>query len=207
MAKLGFDYEVNVENTEKQGGGGLLPHMYARIWAETIEFVPTPDGKGTQAAMTFEVQEPEEFKSRKFWSYWTIQHEDGFKYGQYKYGKPMFDRFARSVDVDVNADTDSDDMLFKSFVAEVGIQIGGPNAKKPGEFYKDKNQIEHFYYSDAGAKEPIPELGIIGDGTVAAPPVKATPAAANNNRPAATPAASAKPAGSKPWPGVVKKAA
>jgi hypothetical protein len=198
MAKLGLDYSVDVENTEKQGGGGLLPVMYARVWAETIEFVPTPDNKGTQAAMTFEVQEPEEFKSRKFWSYWTIQHEDGFKYGQYKYGKPMFDRFARSVDVDVNADTDSDDMLFKSFVAKIGIQVGGPKKDNPSENYKDKNQIEHFYYSDAGAKEPIPELGVIGDGTPAKKSVKPAVAANQNARPS-TPATAAKPAGAKPW--------
>lgn len=201
MAKIGFEYEVDIENTDKQGGGGTLPHMYARIQAEAIELPATTDNKGTQAAITFEVVEPEEFKGRKFWAYWTIVHADGFQHGAYKYGKPMFDRFARAVDVNVNADTDTDDLLFKSFVVELGIQEGGP--KKDGSgFYKDKNQINHFYYSDAAAKEAVPELGIIGDGTAGIKPKTAPPAAANNNqRPAANQnaAAPAKAAGDRPW--------
>jgi len=197
MARIGFEYEVDIENTDKQGGGGILPHMYARIQAEAIELPKTTDGKGTQAAITFEVVEPEEFKGRKFWAYWTIVHSDGFKHGAYKYGKPMFDRFARAVDVNVNADTDTDDLLFKTFVVELTIQPG--NEKPEGGFYKDKNQINHFYYTDAAAKEPVPELGIIGDGTGG---VKPKPAAANNNhKPAANQNTAAAAGGERktPW--------
>lgn len=205
MAKIGNDYQAEFDNTEKQGGGGgVLPHMYARLQAEAIELPETKDKRGTQAGITFEVLEPEEFKGRKFWAYWTIVHSDGYQHGAYKYGKPMFDRFGRSIGEEITGDTDTDDLLFKSFVAEVGIQIGSAVAGKPGEFYKDKNQIERFFYTDANAKEPIPELGVIGDGTQGKKRNEPTAAndnvapAANDNRQqqAARPAAAA---GARPW--------
>jgi hypothetical protein len=179
LAKIGNNYEAEFDNTEKQGGGsGILPHMYARLWAEAINLPQTKDGKGYQAEITFEVMEPEEFKGRKFWAYWTIVHPDGYQLGAYKYGKPMFDRFGRAVGVEITADTDTDDLVLKSFVAEVGVQIG--NANPAGGFYKDKNQIERFFYEDANAKEPVPELGVIGDGTQGKKPNEA--GAANDNR-------------------------
>ena len=202
MAKIGNNYEAEFENTEKQGGGGgILPHMYALLQAESIELPKTKDERGYQAEITFEVVEPEEFKGRKFWAYWTIVHPDGYQLGAYKYGKPMFDRFGRAVGEEITADTDTDDLLFKTFVAEVGIQIGG--AKGDGTFYKDKNQIERFFYNDANAKEPIPELGVIGDGTQGKKRNEDRPAA-NDNKPAASAAprqqaAAAGGPGRKPW--------
>lgn len=202
MAKIGNNYEAEFENTEKQGGGGgILPHMYALLQAESIELPKTKDERGCQAEITFEVVEPEEFKGRKFWAYWTIVHPDGYQLGAYKYGKPMFDRFGRAVGEEITADTDTDDLLFKTFVAEVGIQIG--NANPAGGFYKDKNQIERFFYNDANAKEPIPELGVIGDGTQGKKRNEDRPAA-NDNKPAASAAprqqaAAAGGAGRKPW--------
>lgn len=204
MARIGNNYQAEYENTEKQGGGGgILPHMYARLQAESINLPETKDNKGYQAEITFEVVEPEEFKGRKFWAYWTIVHSDGYQHGAYKYGKPMFDRFGRAVGEEITQDTDTDDLLFKSFVAEVGIQVG--NSKGDGTFYKDKNQIERFFYDDANAKEPIPELGVIGDGTQGKKRNEPTAAndntpqrrAANDNAPAARPAAAA--TGARPW--------
>lgn len=207
MARIGNDYQAEFENTEKQGGGGgVLPHMNALIWAESILLPKTKDEKGYQAEITFEIQEPVEFKGRKFWAYWTILHPDGYQLGAYKYGKPMFDRFGRAVGEEISANTDTDDLIFKTFVAEIGIQIGNPVPGKPGEFYKDKNQIERFYYTDDAAKEPIPELGVIGDGTQGKKrnePVAANdnrrPAANDNARPAAAASSAAAPAKKNPW--------
>jgi hypothetical protein len=210
LAKIGNNYEAEFENTEKQGGGGgILPHMYALLQAESINLPDTKDSKGVQAEITFEVIEPEEFKGRKFWAYWTIVHADGYQFGAYKYGKPMFDRFGRAVGEEITANTDTDDLLFKSFAAEIGIQVGNAVPGKPGEFYKDKNQIERFYYTDANAKEPIPEFGVIGDGTqgkkrneapAAANDNRAARAPANDNRQAAAaPAAAAVGAARRPW--------
>lgn len=209
MAKIGGNYESDFENTEKQGGGsgGLLPHMYARLQAEAIDLPKTNDDLGYRANITFEVMEPEEFKGRKFWADWTIIHPEEFNNKSYKYGKPMFDRFGRAVGERITADTDTDDLIFKQFVAEIGINIGNAVAGKPGEFYKDKNQIERFFYDDENAKEPIPEVGVIGDGTQGKKRNEPG-AAANDNRPAARPAAAAAAAtGEKPKNPWTKKAA
>jgi hypothetical protein len=194
LAAIDFDYSVDVEATDKQGGGGVLPRMYARIWAEAIDFPATKDGKGRQAALTFEVQEPEEFKGRKFWEYWTMLHPEEFKNKAYSFGKPAFDRFCRAVQVLVEKGTDSDELLFKSFVVEIGIQEGGIKDAATGEKYKDKNQIRHFFYEDDQAKEPVPELGVIGDGTM-----PAKPAASNDNKPVAQAAAAPTAAKKTPW--------
>lgn len=192
---IDFDYEADFESTDKQGGGGIIPHGYYRLWAESIEFPETKDGKGRQAAITFEVQEPEEFKSKKLWAYWTILHSDGWNFGGYKYGKPMFDRFQRAIQTVVEKGMKKEELLYKTFVAEVGIQAGSPKNDGSGEYYKDKNQIQHFYYEDDNAKEPVPELGIIGDGTQ---PAKTTPKPANDNAPA-QPAKAAAGGGKRPW--------
>lgn len=207
MAKLGFDYQVDTDTDNQGGGGGLLPHMYARLQVESATPTDTKDNKGTQVELTIEVVEPAEFAGRKFWAYWTVAHADGYQHGAYKYGKPMLDRLVRATGNDpdeFSRDPDTDHLLFKSFVAEVGIQIGNP--KSDGTFYKDKNQIERFFFEDAGAKVPVPELGVIGDGTQGKK--RKEPAAANDNRaPAANdnrqqqaasrPAAAA--TGSRPW--------
>lgn len=199
MARIGettgVEYQAEYENTTKQGGSfELLPHMYARIEAESIEIKETKDGLGWQAAIAFQVIEPVEFAKRKFFEYWTIIHPDRYQNKGFKYGKPRFDRFGRSIGVEITDKTDTDNLTFESFVAEIQIKEGDPDGK--GGKYKDKNQIGRFFYTDADAEEPVPELGVIED---------ATPKpAANDNRPAsrpaaAQPAAAAKPAGVPAW--------
>lgn len=203
MAKLDFDYKVDTD-TDKQGGGsGILPHMNACIQVESITQSATKDQRGTQIELTFEVVEPTDYARRKFWAYWTVAHSDGMQYGAMKYGKPRFDKLVRATGntkEGFEADPDTDHLLFKTFVAEIGIEIGSPDGK--GGFYKDKNSIEKFYFDDEGAKEPIPELGVIGDGTQGkkrneqtAPANDNRPAASNDNRPAAAAATGAK----RPW--------
>lgn len=208
MARLGFEYKVDTDTDKQGGGGGLLPHMYARIQVESATQSETDDQKGIKVDFTFEVMEPVEFAGRKFWGDWTVAHADGYQHGRYKYGKPMLDRLVRATGNDpdeFSQDPDTDHLMFKSFVVEIGINIGAPNKTKPGEFYKDKNQIERFYFEDSGATMPVPELGVIGDGTQGKKPNSASsPTPANDNRPAARAAndnapAAAKPAGAKPW--------
>ncbi len=167
MARIGdttgFNYEAEYEKTENQGGTfELLPHMYAKLQAESIELKETKDQLGWQAAIAFEVIEPVEYEKRKFFEYWTIIHPDGYQNKSYKYGKPNFDRFGRAIGVEITAGTDTDNLTFQSFVAEVRIKEGDADGK--GGKYKDKNQIGRFFYPDADAKEPVPELGVIGDG-------------------------------------------
>lgn len=191
MAKFGFKYEVDVDNTENQGGGDfdVMPDMYARLEVSAAELKPTKDERGTQAVLVIDVVEPEEFKGRKLWAYWTIQHEDGQDNRQFaKFGKPMFDRLCRAVDVPEPEDTD--DLLFKTFVAKVGFSKGGDKKDASGKVigqYADKNEIKTFFYGDEPDK--MPEIGIIAG----------APKPANDNRPAAPATTAAKPAGAKPW--------
>ncbi|MBZ9943476.1 hypothetical protein LB533_20530 [Mesorhizobium sp. BR1-1-13] len=199
MSKIDFDYEIDTDTDKQGGGGGIIPHGYYRAWAEAIDFPETKDKKGRQAAITFEIQEPEEWKGRKWWEYWTVVHADGFQNGSYKYGKPKLDCFGRAVGVVIEKGTDSDDLLFKSFVAEVVISEGQAKNDGSGDKYKDKNQIRKFFYEDDQAKEPVPELGVIGDGTMPARAEKKTAPAANDNKPAATATAGAAPAKKLPW--------
>lgn len=198
MAKMPGNYTTDVEGTDKQFSGGSepLPHMYSLIWAEAIEIRETKDTKGYEANITFEVQEPEQYKGRKFWANWTILHPQEFQLGAYKYGKPMFDKLGRAVGILIDGDTDTDDLLFKTFVIETGINRGQANPNKPGEFYSDKTQIQKYFYSDAAAKEPVPEIGIIGDGSFAAGTAK-KPVAANSNAPSAAASGAKRPWGSK----------
>lgn len=188
MAKFGFKYEVDADNTENQGGGGdysLMPEMNAVLEASAIDLEEQTDG-GVQAKIVFDIKAPEQYAGRKLWAYWIIHHTDHENKRYAKFGKPMFDRLCRAVDVDSPEDTD--DLLFREFTAKVGISKGGPKKDGTGN-YDDKNEIKTFFYPDQ--PESIPEPAVLG----------AVPAA-NDNAPAARPAAAApaaKPAGSKPW--------
>lgn len=204
MAKFGFNYQVDASNAENQGGDfEIMPEMNAVLEASACDLRPTKDERGTEAALTFEVVEPEEFKGRKIWAYWIIDHADGEANKRFfKYGKPMFDRFCTSIEyVPDPEEADTDDLLFKSFVAKVGISEGGP--KDGGGRYADKNEIKKFFFPSEPDK--YPEIGVIAGGSTGRP-------AANDDTPAARPAAraaapAAKPAaaaGAKPW---AKKAA
>lgn len=193
MARLGVQFEATQEETENQGGNyELLPNMYAELWATAMDLEDTKDNKGTQAAITFEVTAPEEFKGKSFREWWVIDHADGSNNNSFwKFGKPRLSRLGRAVGVVIGPDTDTDDLTFKTFVAEVRYEPERPDGK--GGTYKAKNQINKFFYNDEQARDPIPELGVIGDGKPAAP--------ANDNRPAARPAqqAAAPAAGKRPW--------
>lgn len=206
MAKFGFEYKAEAESAENQGGGGfeLLPEMYAVLEATAAEIADTSDNQGKQVKMVFDVLEPEQFKGRKIWAYWTIRHEDPAKLKNKYNGKPKFDCFCMSVDVPEPEDTD--DLLFKQFVAKIGISKGGDKKDKAtgaviGK-YNDKNQLDEFFFPSA--PENYPEIGVIAGGATGAP--------ANDNRPAAntntrTAAPATKKPGETPWQAAARKRA
>lgn len=188
MASLG-NYKVDVDNTTNQGDFSLMPEMYAKIEATSGDVVDTKDQKGKQAALIFDVIEPAEYKGRKLWVYWTIDHQDPST-GALKFGKPQFDRFCRAVGVPEPEDTD--DLLFKSFTVKIGVSKG--KANPAGGMYNDKNEIKHFYYTDETATEEVPEPGVITTPEGKTEPTKP----ANDNKPAAA-TASAAPKKATPW--------
>ena len=162
MASLG-NYKVDADNTTNQGGGSfdLMPEMYALLEVSSGDVVKTKDEKGDQAALVIEVIEPEEFKGRKLWAYWTISHSDPANKAL-KFGKPQFDRLCRAVGVPEPQDTD--DLLFKSFTVKIGVNPGQDKKDSAGKVvgkYDDKNEIKHFYYTDDDATEEVPAPGVI----------------------------------------------
>ncbi|HMN14544.1 MAG TPA: hypothetical protein PKD55_19680 [Bellilinea sp.] len=188
---IDFEIEHDFESTDKQGGFEPLPVMHARVWAETVEFPATKDGKGRQAAFVFEVQEPDQWKGKKWREWWTMLHPDGNNDKAYARGKGRFDKFCRAIQVVIEKGMNVDELLYKSFVVKIG----------QNEFNgRVNNQIEHFYYEDDQAKEPVPELGVIGDGTMQAKAAASKPA--NDNRPAAVQGGGAQAGGTPaktPW--------
>lgn len=194
MASLG-NYKVDVDNTTNQGDFSLMPEMYAKLEVSSGDVVDTKDSKGKQAALILDVLEPEEFKGRKLWAYWTIDHQDPAN-GAFKFGKPQFDRLCRAVGVPDPQDTD--DLLFKSFTVKIGVSKGKP--KEGGGVYNDKNEIKRFYYTDDDATEDVPEPGIITTPEGKAEPTRA-PANDNGARQTnnASSAATKPPAGKTPW--------
>ena len=203
MAKFGFSYEVDVDNTENQGGDfEIMPEMNALLQVESATLKIEGDEErpdSVEAQLTFEIIEPEEFKGRKLWGYWLIYHKDGSANNRFfKFGKPNFDRLCRAIELGEPDDTE--DLLFKPFAAKVGISIGGEKKDSTGKVvgqYKDKNEIKKFFYPDQ--PETIPPFGVIEGAARPAP----KPAANDNRRPAPAAAATKEP-GSKPW---AKKAA
>lgn len=77
----------------------------------------------------------------------------------------------------------SDELLYKPFLARVGIEKGKPDGK--GGMYNDRNKIEKFYPAEHAAA-PVARPTVVA--SKPAPAVAAAPAA----RPAA-------PAGNRPW--------
>lgn len=182
---IDFDYNIDTDTDKQEGGFSPIPHSYVRAWAEIVEFPETKDGKGRQADIRFEVQEPAALKGRRWREWWTMIHPDGNNDKGYARGKSRFDRFCRAVGVVVEKGTDVEELFYKSFVVELG----------QNEFNgKVNNQIEHFYYEDDDAKEPLPELGVIGDGSM---PASAPKAANNDNKAPAKQEAA--PAKKLPW--------
>lgn len=207
MAKIGFGYQVEEENLNNQGGGDfeLMPDMHAVLEASAADLdirgEDESDPDYVEIKLVFDIVEPEQFKGRKLWAYWPILDKiRGAENKRFsKFGKPNFDRLCAAIDLPGNPD-DTDDLLFKQFVAKIGTNVGGDDGK--GGKYKDKNEIKKFFFPSA--PDSYPEIGVIEGG--------AKPTAANDNKPAARPTASrpaaaqapAREPGSKPW---AKKAA
>lgn len=203
MARLGFEYKVDIDGTEVSGDFSLMPDMIAVLEATAIDLLPHKDASQhsidngdpdcVQANVTIEIIEPEEFKGRRIWAYWTIRHTNP-ENGSFKFGKRQFDKFCRAVHVEFPEDTD--ELRLRAFPAKIGTSKGGP--KPGGGTYDDKNEIKDFFFTDERATKPVPEIGVLANQPARAAPAKP----ANDNKPAARPtAAAAAPAAGarRPW--------
>jgi hypothetical protein len=194
MARFGVSIAVTEESTEQRAEYENLPNGVYRLEISAAEVKRKNEGTKDEAAgfkCTFDVVEPEEFKSRKLFGYYNLVNPS---VQAQEIGQRQFSQLRRALGFgDVDSEMEEaeviDEMRLVAFTATVGM--GKASKGKDGTEYAASNEIKRYYYPDLNDAPPI---GVTG------------PAAANDNkRPAAAkPAAvAAKPAGSKPW----KKAA
>lgn len=180
MASLGQTFDPTSHDTTQSS---TLPLGIYRLEAEAGDVVPTKAGDGTVLKLIYKVIEPTQFAERKFFANINIENKSPVAQ---KIGQEELAKLCRSIELSqVN---DSDDLLFKSFVAKVGLE-------KPQPGYEPKNKIVRFYYPDEG-NAPEPSI----DANQPAPaPVTRAQAPANDNRPAASTPAAAASGGRRPW--------
>jgi hypothetical protein len=178
LASLGRKFNATEHDTT-QSDYSELPNGIYKLEIEASDVV-TKDGN-TGLKTTMLVIEPEEYKGRKLFGYYNLEHSSA---QAQEIGQKQFAALCRAIGVaEVE---DSDELRFISFTAKVGL--GKPS--KDGQ-YPARAEIKRYFFPDEG-NVPEPEI----DANQPAPP----PKAANDNRaaPAQRPAA-AKPAGNRPW--------
>lgn len=193
MASLGTRIEVTEEGTEQRPQYENLPNGNYLLQMESADVVEKNADSPEHSIMvksTFEVLEPEEYKGRKLFGNYNLKNKS--EQAQ-QIGNSQFQCLLRAIEVP-SAD-DTDELLFRSFMATVGL--GKDSKEKNGDgtpVYPAKPEIKRYWYPDVG-DAPAP-------GVTAAPPAGKSPAndnraAANDNRPkTAAPTAAPK---KTPW--------
>ncbi|MBY3543629.1 DUF669 domain-containing protein [Rhizobium laguerreae] len=187
MARLGNTFNATEHDTE-QNDFELLPNGTYKLEVTASDL--KEEGNNLTLAITYDVVEPEQYKSRKIFAYIDLQHNESDKQER---GQREFAKLCRAVSLD-NVD-DSEELHFLPFFAKV--KRGEAGVSKAGRAYKARNSIQRFFYptDDQGNPVDAPEPAIDAN-----QPARAAPA--NDNRPApaaAKPAAAAAPAGRRPW--------
>ena len=180
MAALGSRFDAKSVDTTQRDFENLPPGDYV-LEVEKSEVTATKDGNGEILKLVYNVIEPGVFKERKIFG--NINLINANVQAQ-EIGKQELARLCRAVGL--GEIDDSEELHFKSFTAKVGLSK--PRTGKDGKTYEPRNEIKKFYFPDEGA---VPEAK--------AQPVAANDnrASANDNQPAAAPAAPAR--GSRPW--------
>lgn len=179
MARLGTAFDATQHDTT-QSDYSELPNGIYRLEIEASDVVPTKNGKGTILKTTFSVIEPADYKDRKLFGNYNLENESA---QAQEIGQKQFAMLCRAIGE--SSVEDSEDLHFRGFVVKIGL--GKPS--KDGQ-YPARAEIKTYFYPDD--EKPVPEPAI--DAVQPA----ATPAPANDNRPAAKPAAAA-PAKKNPW--------
>lgn len=190
MAKFGVNVAVTEESTVQRAQYENLPNGNYLLQMEAGEIVEKNEGQPDHSIMlksTFEVVEPEEFAGRKLFGNYNLKNKSEIAQ---KIGNEQFQCLLRALEIgEITEDSDTDDLLFKSFVASVGLGKDSKDKNADGTpVYPAKPEIKRYWFPD---ENNAPELGVT------------TPKPANDNRPAANDnapkAAPAKAAGAKPW--------
>jgi hypothetical protein len=173
MAKLGFKVQVTEEDTEQRPQYEDLPNGVYVIEAHSADVVRENEGtpqQKTTVKIVNEVVEPEEFKGRKLWvNYFTEHPSDKAQ----EIGYRKFQCLLRAVGIgEVNEDSDTDEILFKSYVVTIGMSKPSKEKNPDGSpVYPPRNEIKTYWYPD---QDNAPDIGVTGPA-----PTKA----ANDNAP------------------------
>lgn len=195
MAKIGVRVETTEEGTEQRSGDfPNLPNGVYLLEMEAGDVVEknkdTPQHSIT-VKMTAQVVQPEEFAGRKIFLNYNIQNPSA---QAQDIGNRQFQCLLRSLELGDVPDDDTDNLLFQSFTATVGMGKDSKEKNADGSpVYPGRNEIKRYWFPD---QNDAPAIGVTA-------PSGQRPA--NDNRPAQRSAPAqqqqeaAKPAGRRPW--------
>ncbi|WP_374833967.1 DUF669 domain-containing protein [Paenochrobactrum pullorum] len=179
MAQLGQRFNAQDHDTT-QSDYSELPNGDYELEIEASDINVGANGTGLKTTMN--VVRPEEYKGRKLFNYYNLEHKNA---QAQEIGQRQFASLCRAIGV--SGVDDSEELHFKLFTVKVGI--GKPS--KDGQ-YPARAEIKKYYFPDEG-NVPTPAVD-------ANQPRVATndnrPAAANDNRPAQ---AATGTTGRRPW--------
>lgn len=189
MARIGVRVEATEENTQQRDFGNI-PNGDYLLEITASEVKEKNEGTRDHAinlSVTIDVIEPEEFKGRKIFGNYNLQHP---KDDVQRIGQQQFACLLRALGMS-EAPEDSEELHLVSFTAKIGMGRDSKEKNADGTpKYAARNEVKKYYYPDQG---DIPQPSIDANQPAAAP------AAANDNKAAARPAAAAATGARRPW--------
>lgn len=187
MASLGIGkFDATQHNTEQRDYSNLPDGIY-KLEVSASE-IKTGDN-GTGLNLTLDVIEPEALKGRKLFNYINIEHKN---VQAQEIGQRELASLCRACGLD--SIDDSEELHFVAFTAKIGMGKDSKEKNADGTpKYAAKNEIKRYYFPDQG---DLPEPEVTGPATAPSPANDNRRPAANDNRPAAAPAAEGK---KRPW--------
>lgn len=190
MAKIGVRIEATQEGTEQRASDFPdLPNGVYELEMEAGTVVEKDKGSPQHkitVKMVAQVLAPEEYKGRKIFINYNILHPNEEAQG---IGNRQFQCLLRALEMTEVPGDDTDNLLFIRFIATIGMGKDSKEKNADGTpVYPARNEIKRYWFPDEGN---APAIGV----TAPAKP-------ANDNKPAARPAATqaaAAPAARRPW--------
>ncbi|SKA20163.1 DUF669 domain-containing protein [Consotaella salsifontis] len=195
MANLGRKFDASEHDTDSHGQYDELPDGIYELEIEASEVKENSKGNGTILKTTAVVLRPEEFKDRKFFDTFNLEHSNP---QAQEIGQRQFAQLCRAIGV-VEVE-DSEELHFRSYVVKIGL--GKPSKEKDesgNPRYPARAEVKRYFYPDEGnvpepeAASPAAERPSSHGG--ATPPARHGQSASR----AAQAGASSGPAKKRPW--------
>jgi hypothetical protein len=200
MARLGASVQVT-EEALKQPEYGNLPNGIFELEITASDVIEknkdTPQHSIT-VKVTNEVRLPEEYKGRRVFANYNIQHPNS---QTQEIGNRQFQALLAALKIyDLGEDADTQELHLIPYVARVGMGKDSKEKNADGSpVYPAKNELKAYFFPEDPNGKPLPEPAI--DANQPAAPVTRAQAPANDNRQAtpAKPAAAAAGGTRRPW--------